>query len=222
MPPRPKPSLFGGAVEQAFSRFLRRVPKQSRSRALVGAIVQALDEELTTGASIDDVTVESLSERAGVGIGSFYEYFAGKDSLLGALVGRLTERNFEHLSARLDAEADDLETLVRLVAREIAETYVAHPQRMKVVVHAIGRLGLIAIVGRERDRFAALMTVRGRTFVPDDPARLERTMQLIADGAMGIVVSALDRDPPNDVEQVAREVADLGMGLLTRRHLDSS
>jgi AcrR family transcriptional regulator len=35
------------------------------------------------GASIDAVTAERVSARAGIGTGSFYEYFTGKDSLIG-------------------------------------------------------------------------------------------------------------------------------------------
>jgi AcrR family transcriptional regulator len=219
MPSRPR-SLFAGALERYFSGFLRRMPRQARSRALVEAIVEALDEQLEAGADVDDITIEKLSDRAGVGIGSFYEYFSSKDSLLGALVGRVTEQNFVHLAARLDAHGpEDLEQIISRMARDLSHTYLARPKRMRVLVGAIGRLGLLSVVGRERDRFADVMAERARRLLPDeDEQRLRRTMQLIADAIMGVVVSAADRDPPNDVETVAEELAALALGLITRRH----
>ena len=156
-----KKTFFAGTLEGAFERFLRRSPKQSRSRALVSAVVEALEEQLASGKNIDEITIEQLSERAGVGVGSFYEYFAGKDSLLGALVGRVTDRNFEELSRRLDAHGEkDLDELVTHFSRDITEIYLEHPHRMRVVVHAIGRLGLLPVVNRERDRFAGVMATR--------------------------------------------------------------
>lgn len=224
MAPRAKPSLFGGALDQAFGRFLRRMPKQSRSRALVSAIVQAFDEQLQAGADIDAVTVEVLSERAGVGIGSFYEYFASKDSLLGALVGQVTDRNFKHLSAKLDTIADDdLEGAVHVMAREMAATYLDHPRRTRAVVAAIGRLGLMPVVDRERDRFAALLAERAARMLPDAaPERLQRTMELVADGATGIVIAAAGREPPATTEVVAGELLDVALGIIRRRHPQGS
>jgi len=216
---KPK-TLFGAALDASFGPFLRRMPKQSRSRSLVTAIVQALDEQLQSGKDLDEVTIETVSERAGVSVGSFYEYFTGKDSLLGALVGRVTERNFRHLSERLDAHrTESLEALVRQFSRDIAETYLAHPRHMRVVTHAVGRLGLLPVVNRERDRFADVMRERVRHFLPhEDPERLRRTMQLLADGAMGILTAAADREPPNDVDAVSAELAELSLGLIAQRH----
>ncbi len=220
MEDKPKKTLFGAALDGSFGPFLRRIPKQSRSRSLVGAVVQALDEHLQSGKDLDAATIETVSERAGVSVGSFYEYFTGKDSLLGVLIGRVTDRNFRHLSQRLETHpADSLDDLVRRFSRDIAETYLAHPRHMRVVTHAVGRLGLLSIVHRERDRFADFMTEHARQFLPaEDPKRLRRTMQLLADGAMGILTAAADREPPNNADAEARELTELSLGLLAQRH----
>ncbi len=216
---KPK-TLFGAALDGPFGRFLRRMPKQSRSRSLVGAVVQALDEQLQSGKDLDEVTIETVSERAGVSVGSFYEYFTDKDSALGALVGRVTERNFRHLSERLEAEAaPSLDALVRRFSRDIAETYLAHPRQLRVVTHAVGRLGLLSVVNRERDRFADVMVTHVRPFLPDeDPQHLRRTMQLLADAAIGILTAAADRDPPNTKHAVEEELTQLAQAIIARRH----
>lgn len=81
---------LGDALDDIIGRYFRREPKQSRSRALVDAVVQATDDLIRRGEPIEQVTVERVSDLAGVGIGSFYEYFSSKDSVLGVLIGKIT------------------------------------------------------------------------------------------------------------------------------------
>ena len=216
---RSSQSLFG-AVEETFSRFLRRLPKQSRSRSVVSAVVQAFEEQLGRVSDPDDVTIDDLVDRAGVGVGSFYEYFASKDAVLAAVIGRVTDRNFVALTARLNGhDCDDVHTLIERFARDLAEVYLTYPRRLSILAHAAGRLGLMGIVHRERDRFAAEMARRAEPLLPEeDPVRIGRTMQLLADAGMGIFLGAAERDPPAEPEAVAAELADLARGLVSRRH----
>jgi AcrR family transcriptional regulator len=213
-------SSVGSVLEGAFRRFLRRAPKQSRSRSLVSALLQAFDEQLARGSSLDGVTVESLSHRAGVGVGSFYEYFSSKDSLLGAFIGRVTRDNFDKLAAGLEQRNHaTLDALIEDFALALASAYFDHPVRTRVVVDGVARLGLLEIVNQERDRFAQVMTKSVAKHLPDeDPVRLARTMQIVADGGMGLIVgcSARDRDP--DIPAIAAELADLARGILRQRH----
>ena len=58
----------------------RRRPTQSRSRATAEAIQQAF-VQLLTEKSYARVSIREVTHLAGVGIGSFYEYFATKDAL---------------------------------------------------------------------------------------------------------------------------------------------
>lgn len=60
----------------------RRDPKQARSRALIDAILEAVNR-LTADHELKFST-KRIAEVAGVSIGSLYQYFPSKDSLLGA------------------------------------------------------------------------------------------------------------------------------------------
>ncbi len=208
-----------GSDPSFFSRFFRRVPKQARSRALVESILQALEEAAARNPALDELRIEALAERAGVGIGSVYEYFSSKDSLLGALVGRATQRNFHELLAHAEAVDGDLEQAVREVATRVTDQYLAHPTSTRLLMMAIGKLDLWGVVVKERDRFSELLAQRAVRLAPElEPSALGRTMQLISDSVMGVLAAELARHQAPDRAAIAREIGDLAWAVVIARH----
>jgi AcrR family transcriptional regulator len=63
----------------------RKKPVQGRSKATVEAILEATVRVLV-GADFDSLTTTKVAEVAGVGVGTLYQYFPGKESLLLALL----------------------------------------------------------------------------------------------------------------------------------------
>jgi AcrR family transcriptional regulator len=59
----------------------RKTPKQGRSKALVSAILEAAIQVLTEG-GIRSFTTARVAERAGISVGSLYQYFPNKASIL--------------------------------------------------------------------------------------------------------------------------------------------
>lgn len=197
-----------------FTRFFRRPPQQSRSRALVLAIVQAFEAQLEEGADIDGASIAALIRRAGVGAGSFYEYFSSRDSVVGALIGTLTKRNFEDLLATVDAAGDrTLDEKVELAAHAVARAYLARPRVTRAAIAGITRLGLYPVILRERDRFAKELADRVANELPDREAR-ESAMRSVCDAAMGIVAGELERHDRPDVEAAGRAIHKVARGLL--------
>lgn len=62
----------------------RRVPKQARARERLGRILDAARLELAKS-PVGAVTMEDIAERAGVPVGSLYQYFGSKTDLLAAV-----------------------------------------------------------------------------------------------------------------------------------------
>ena len=181
-------------TDDPFLRFFRRAPKQARSRALVGAVISAFEEQLANNESLGPLRLEQLIERAGVGIGSFYEYFSNKDSLVGVLIGQVTERNFQALLAPLDHEFASVEAFANEFALHVARTFLEKPYTTRMAMDGIGRFGLLRTIVLERDRFVGHLTPRVQPFFPSVPAE-----ELHADGGRL-------RPRPTRIDADAREV----------------
>lgn len=80
----------------------RKLPRQARSRATFNAIVDACSEVLASG-SYESLTTNSISERAGVSIGTLYEYFPNREAIVAALV----EETCRRLVLRMERAVDE-------------------------------------------------------------------------------------------------------------------
>lgn len=65
----------------------RKKPSQRRSRVTVESIFEATIQVLLAN-GLEAITTTQIAERAGVGVGSLYQYFPNKNALLAALVQR--------------------------------------------------------------------------------------------------------------------------------------
>jgi AcrR family transcriptional regulator len=76
----------GGAprVETEPASAWRRVPKQARARERVARILDAARADLEAR-PVGEITMEGIAERAGVPVGSLYQYFGSKTALLAAV-----------------------------------------------------------------------------------------------------------------------------------------
>lgn len=96
------PTRAAGVVVPASP--LRRVPVQGRSVARVARMLDAC-AELVDEIGYEALTTTLLADRAGVAIGSIYQFFPDKRAVVQALTLRNLEAYLDRLSARF-AEAD--------------------------------------------------------------------------------------------------------------------
>lgn len=78
----------------------RRRPQQQRSRAKVDAMLDAADA-LVVERGADALTTTLVAERAGVAVGSVYQYFDSAPAIVDALLERHAERFAERLADEL-------------------------------------------------------------------------------------------------------------------------
>jgi AcrR family transcriptional regulator len=78
----------------------RKAARQDRSQATVDAILEAAARLFAEG-GLEQVNTNRIAELAGVSIGSLYQYFPGKEAILGELIDRHSERTIAALTAKL-------------------------------------------------------------------------------------------------------------------------
>ena len=100
---------------------LRKQPRQSRSRALVDAIIEAT-QRLMASEGVAAITTARVAELAGVSIGSLYQYFPAREALIAAVVDRKIALDIAEtrplIEALVQVELDEaIRGLVELVVR---------------------------------------------------------------------------------------------------------
>lgn len=108
-------SLRGGAsIMPDISRRPRKEPRQARSLATVGVILDATALVLIAE-GYDQTTTNRIAERAGVSIGSLYQYFPNREAVVGALNNR-TEAELSnaiwHAISESESDASSLREFV--------------------------------------------------------------------------------------------------------------
>jgi AcrR family transcriptional regulator len=110
----------------------RKAPTQRRATATVEAILEAAARILETqGLELEGYTTNAVAERAGVSIGSLYQYFPNRDALTAALIERETATLLEQ--AREAAQGGSCaEVLTGLI-----EAAVAHQMRRPALARIV-------------------------------------------------------------------------------------
>lgn len=187
----------------------KRRPQQKRSHALVGSVVTALEQLIERTQDLSELSMRAIAHRAGVGVGSIYEYFHGQDALFDEFLAELTERNFRHLLDFVETRPElPLPELVTQLLDRVMALYLSTPGRTKVAIAIIFRLGRADLVVRVRDRFAERCAERVRKDHPQlDRAQVEQVMRTLMDAVMGVVMAELWRPTP-DVRKTLRLLTD--------------
>lgn len=109
----------------------RKVPTQSRAQATVDAILTATDE-LASQTGIEELTVSAIARRAGVSMGTLYQYFGSIEAVTAAW----EERGFAEDAASFVAFLRDLLTEDREMEDAIRRTA---SKVLDVIMHRVSR-----------------------------------------------------------------------------------
>ncbi|MFE7276348.1 TetR/AcrR family transcriptional regulator [Streptomyces sp. NPDC057623] len=135
----------------------RKRPRQQRSRETYDAILEAA-AQLFERDGYARTTTNHIAERAGVSIGSLYQYFPNKDALLYALGERHVHHlavELAHVLAELRRSAPPLEDTVRTVVTALAALHLRDPRTHRLLYDQAPRPAAAAGQLRENQRALA-------------------------------------------------------------------
>ena len=129
---------------KSFDANPRKRPRQARSRATVEAIVTAAAQVLIEQ-GYEGATTARVAERAGVSIGSLYQYFPNKEALIAALI----ERHAGEIVAIMHRALDDpaggtLADGLRAMIEAGAAAHRLDPALHKILHEQVPRVGRFA------------------------------------------------------------------------------
>lgn len=120
----------------------RRIPRQVRSGATVAAILEASAQILEAG-GLPAFTTNAVAERAGVSVGTLYQYFGDKTAILLQLARQEFDRALTDVGQALQGEADpSIEGRVRAMVRAMVHAFRGRQRARKAVLQAVLAQGL--------------------------------------------------------------------------------
>jgi AcrR family transcriptional regulator len=136
----------------------RKRPRQARSGATVEAVLAATAEAIAEH-GLSGASVNRIAARAGVSVGSLYQYYPSKEALVVALIERHTEASLARLDAVLTSvESAPLETAVRTVVAAMADVHRSALDRALAL--ELDRLGPLERIQRDIDARAGASVAR--------------------------------------------------------------
>lgn len=186
-----------------------REPRQARSRARVAQILAAADAILSTE-GVEALTVRRIAERAGVPVGSLYQFFPDKGSVVDA-VARAYIAEFDAAVEGLvrSAETGDWSDPVGRIVDEFVALYRSHPGYVALWSgrHLSPELARADEANNQLIAAGVRRVLARQAGVPDGPA-LELAVRVAVRAADALLQYAFARSPQGD-EAVLTELKNM-------------
>jgi AcrR family transcriptional regulator len=173
---------------------LRKSPRQRRSQATVAAIVEAAARILAESGG-RGLTTNRIAARAGVSVGSLYQYFPNKHAVLRALLERELGRAEAARPALLDDATRPPHERLRAAVDWHLDVHARYPRHGQL----LRALGASALPPRERQRLRQRRLERVRTTLAslDLAAAGElEPVTFLVDACLGELADAVAREHP--------------------------
>jgi AcrR family transcriptional regulator len=197
----------------------RKAPVQQRSEHTVEAILAAATRVLIKEGAVG-FTTNKVAERAGVSIGSLYQYFPNKESILAELVRRHLqdlERGFNDIADR--AASAPLESVIAALIEDNVKSHLIDPKLHGVLTEQVQNLGRLRwqdeFVARVSARVRALLEMRKRELAVKDLDLATYLITRTVEACVHDGVTARPQDMANGA--LARDLTRMILGYLTGR-----
>jgi AcrR family transcriptional regulator len=137
----------------------RKLPQQDRSRMTVEAILEATTHILTEE-GYDKANTNRIAERAGISIGSLYQYFPNKESLMAALMEQHSNEIAELVESKLTNLFDaPLEIAIPELVKAVIAAHAINPRLHQVLNEEIPRSERLQQMQKAEKRITEMLRV---------------------------------------------------------------
>ena len=170
----------------------RKNPTQARAQQTVGTILDAAAQILQTEGEAHFNT-NRVAERAGFSIGTLYQYFPNKNSIIEAIAEReriAIEATIQ--KALLDGWPHTIEEFLRIIIRQMINAFGRRQKLRRFIIIQMIRLDLFMPVLQEADRISETVSAlleknRGDDYLPLSKIRLF----ILTRSTMGVIRAAI-------------------------------
>lgn len=169
---------------------LRKIPAQARSKELVETMLLAAARvfRATDGLRVD---TNRIAEIAGVSIGSLYQYFPNKNSLIAALIEREAKRMHGVIEGKLEEiGSQPLLTKIEAIFKVIEETFLkerTYLQRLFLLAPSLQRVDVMI-----RARKHSVLLVKSILEREEWPAKKDADLDALSFALVNFVMGSVD------------------------------
>jgi AcrR family transcriptional regulator len=195
----------------------RKAPRQARAQVTRDAILEAATHIIAAG-GLAAFNTNAVAERAGVSIGSLYQYFPNKDALMVALIERAQGEQLARVQAAAAAMADvDLVTTVRMLVRAAQHHHRENSLLASAIDHEEARLPIAEMLdGFLAQGGEALRSLLMQKLGPDTTLDINRAVRTLPALARAVGDAWANLNPPQldiaEEEAVRAVLGYLGSG----------
>ncbi|MEQ1088480.1 TetR/AcrR family transcriptional regulator [Acinetobacter seifertii] len=180
----------------------RKSPVQARSTATIEVLHEATIQVLLKEGIVKCNTTR-IAERAGVSVGSIYQYYPNRDSLLAAVLQRHLDSVAEKIEELcLKYEKTSIKTLISALVDEIILAKLSNPEESKALYAISGERGGLDLSKRMNDRMLAAVSnlLESASDIEFDDSQI--VAEFVLGAIMGLIRRVLENQVTDKVEQV--------------------
>lgn len=185
---------------------LKKTPLQQRSRHLFDSIVESATRILPT-LGYSGATTNKIAERAGVSIGSLYQYFPHKDAIFANVFERELKKQSDEISTFIRTGKDKtLEEIIKFLSERFVTIYLGQKGLSRELFLNASKMGQVGEVLYMRNQVIDLLTgllVEKRGL---DSVAARRKIFIALNAFMGVIQTCcILNEPPMSDETVKNE-----------------
>jgi AcrR family transcriptional regulator len=198
---------------------LRKKPKQKRSEVLVESVLEAATRILES-VGLTASSTNKIAEKAGVSIGSLYQYFPGKDAIFAKLVERQQERNAQRFQKIiLENEGKNVKEITRVLISDVVDLFFEKRKMFEALFAEVPRLKSTRDVLNRRNKTHHVFVEFFRKHQSElrQPDKLEEVVYVFSHSIVGVLqVAALEGFESHSPDAIKKQLQVMALHFLFR------